>query len=142
MTIEELYNKERANLFLFAFRIIHDEEASQDIVQNAFTYMLEHDTDNPDKQVLSIVKSPCLNYLRDRKETEPPDNTVHIIEVEVKLYDKLYSLLKRLPKHEKDFMDLYLADLTPQEITKVLGISYKTERNRKNLILNKLKKML
>lgn len=136
-----LMDKYRLNLIYFINRFLNDVEASEDLAQDVFVYILinrkEYDFKYSMKTYLyTIAKSRTLNYLERRKKIVPIDDNyisniedTYLEEAEEAIYaegrnKELYNAMKNLNRSQQ--IVIYLADieeLSYKDISKILGKS-------------------
>ena len=136
-----LMDKYRLNLIYFINRFLNDVEASEDLAQDVFVYILinrkEYDFKYSMKTYLyTIAKSRTLNYLKRRKKIVPIDDNcisniedTYLEEAEEAIYaegrnKELYNAMKNLNRSQQ--IVIYLADieeLSYKDISKILGKS-------------------
>jgi len=130
-------------LCLFANRYLNDEEASLDMVQDAFIFLWSKEIDFPSQDsaksyLYKYVKNRSLNYLRDKKlrdrlkieimasETYFRDN---IIEEET--YHIIHRAIYLLPPQSQRVILLSMDGLKNNDIAEQLGISVNTVKTIK-----------
>lgn len=131
-----------SSLLYFANKYLHDEEASSDIVQDAFIYLWNKKSDlysisAAKSYLFKFVKNRSLNYLRDnhtetidleRLESETYSRDI-IIEEET--YQIIYKAIQSLPPQGQRIIELTLDGLKNQEIAAQLDISINTVKTIK-----------
>ena len=70
VAFQELYNNNISELVAFAYRFTYDIEIAKDLVHDAFVWIWDHPEKincqgNIEALLLHIVRSNCLNYIRD-----------------------------------------------------------------------------
>jgi len=127
----------------FAEKFLHDEDASKDIVQDAFVYFW-----NKKEDIYSIpsgkiylykyVKNHCLNYLRDKRGMDPMSLSALNSEIfyrdsilEEEIYDCIYKAIQILSPQGKVVMELTLDGLKNCEIAEKLGVTINTVKTIK-----------
>ncbi|MFL1683172.1 RNA polymerase sigma-70 factor [Coprobacter secundus] len=70
IAFQELYNNNISELVAFAYRFTYDIEIAKDLVHDAFVWIWDHPEKincqgNIEALLLHIVRSNCLNYIRD-----------------------------------------------------------------------------
>lgn len=131
------------SLIGFAEKFLHDEDASKDIVQDAFVYFW-----NKKEDIFSIpsgkiylykyVKNHCLNYLRDKRGMDSKTLTAYHSEIfyrdsvlEEEIYHCIYKAIQTLSPQAKMVMELTLEGLKNSEIAEKLGVSLNTVKTIK-----------
>jgi RNA polymerase sigma-70 factor (ECF subfamily) len=136
---EEYYSR----LCLFAFRMVHHQQTSEDLVQDCFTRLWQRRnkmdwSKDVTPYLYRMVRNACYNYLRDKKytscfEEDIPDehDFIHrVIEAET-LYEIHLAIRRLPPKCSNIFKALFLEGKEPREISKELNISESTIRSHK-----------
>ncbi len=139
------------SLFGFAEKYLHDEDASKDVVQDAFIYFW-----NKREDIFSIpsgkiylykyVKNHCLNYLRDKRGMDSKTITAYNSEIfyrdsvlEEEIYQYIYKAIQTLSPQGKMVMELTLEGLKNSEIAEKLGISLNTVKTIKKRAFNNIR---
>ena len=67
-SFEVLFKENYSKAYYLALRILHDDEASKDVVSDAFELVWKRvrhqDVDNISSYLLTTVKNVCLDYIR------------------------------------------------------------------------------
>jgi len=148
----EIYERYSGPMYKFAYSILRDEAACDDILQNVFTWLWENRT------VLSITSLKAYLFAavkfnmagvirRSKRRTEILANAPAINEAEEEdilelkeLKNIIKSFTESLPGRAREIFELSRRDyLTNKEIALRLGISEKTVENQMNISLKKLK---
>ena len=70
-SFENLFRENFTKAYYLALRILHDEEASKDVVSDAFELVWRklqgNDVDKIDSYLLTTVKNACLDYIRKQE---------------------------------------------------------------------------
>lgn len=70
-SFENLFRENFTKAYYLALRILHDEEASKDVVSDAFELVWRklqgNDVDNIDSYLHTTVKNACLDYIRKQE---------------------------------------------------------------------------
>jgi len=148
----QIYTKYFESLYKFAYSILKDEDACEDILQNFFTWLWENRTrlkiTSLKAYLFAAVKFNMAGAIRlSKRRAEILANAPAIIEavdvdnVELKeLIDIIRSFTENLPDRAREIFELSRKDyLTNKEIALRLGISEKTVENQMNISLKKLK---
>lgn len=123
---QNFFNKNYANLVVYANGYLFDQHASEDIVQEAFIYLWE----NAEKikihtslngYLLNMVRNRCLNYLKSLKIT---DNFGYL-ELNINLitehvFDSSHEEEKKIVYHQV----LKLIDTLPEKMKKVILLKF------------------
>lgn len=144
--LSELFNTYRQMMFKIALGILHNKSDAEDAVQNAFLYIINN--------LEKISQIPCCergNYFASiiehksidiyRKKTNHPTedieeqyelNSNESIEETVLsnvTIDEIKDAMNELTKVDYEMLYLYLfKDMSPKEISKIMGISEKNIR--------------
>ena len=137
--IEQLFRKYYARLRQMAYRLLHDDEESKDVVSDVFTRLMQVD-DLPKEGVtegylVNSVRNRCIDTLVRRKVRQrverllPIDNSLYISETcEAQRYAELRRYVDtQLPEQARQvFLLRFEKHLKYQEIAAELGVSKKT----------------
>src|SRR5690606_6585149 len=111
--MEKIFNEHHARLCHFAWQLIHDREATKDIVQDAFLAYWNNKDSVPDDPIAiknflyKLVKNACLNKIRHDKvvnryversgnnDKEESQIVAKIIRAEV--VNEIHRILKTMP---------------------------------------------
>jgi RNA polymerase sigma factor (sigma-70 family) len=143
---EETYREQRLSLLRFAYLLCGSQEASEDVVQSAFTSaqprwdQIQNHAAYLRQSVLNLVKdgqrrryrlASLASITRAEAVSLPPD------------VDETWSLIQHLPWPQRAAVVLhYYEDLPLVEIAQVLGRSESTVRSDHRRALDKLRKAL
>jgi len=139
---EKIFHSYFQQLFDFSNCFLHDEQESENIVQDVFFYLWTHkDKLKPNINIKAYlyraVKNKSLNFKRHQKvekefaeshiflpdTVEMPDERIHRLDIE-KAIDKA---IKKLPDKRRAIFCMHRFEkLTYKEIAKIQGISVKT----------------
>lgn len=131
------------SLCLFANKYTKDQEASSDIVQEAFFYLWnkKDDIDSIDSAkayLFKYVKNRSLNYLRDRERRknfnlQQLDSEIFFRDnlIEEETYRTIYDAIKKLPPQGQKVIELSLDGFKNQDIADELSISVNTVKTIK-----------
>lgn len=130
------------SLAIFANKYLQDQDASHDIVQDAFVRIWNKresiTCENAAKDYLyKYVRCKSLNYLRDQKLRKRHHLKIesqiffrdNLIEEEI--YEKIYAAVQNLPPQGQRVIDLSLDGFKNQEIAELLNISINTVKTIK-----------
>ena len=145
-------------LLLYCFRIIHDVEGVEDIVQECFVHVwrsrrLENFRGELDRFMFQAVRFRAINYLRDRdrrvrmhgnsSEEEYVLPAIAKEEEAGQEIEVLYRTINQLPDEcRKIFLMACLDDLKYQEIADTLRISINTVKTQMKIALRFLREHL
>ena len=147
LAFDELYKLYSHKLFSFVFRILKDEDDSDDIVQEVFLKIWTHREKLGDYKLLNsfiftiaynnsislirkrISSTKYVEYLRVLSVNQPQANFITEIEL-IELNNKVENLISNLPKRQKQIFLLHREKgLTYPEIAAELEISKNTVEN-------------
>ena len=145
-------------LLLYCFRMIHDTEGAEDIVQECFVHLwfsrrLQNFRGELDRFMFQAVKFRAINYLRDRhRRNEMHDQSTSdeyvqpgiLREEEVgRETELLYRTINTLPEEcRKIFLMACLDDMKYQEIADTLQVSINTVKTQMKIALRFLREHL
>ncbi len=153
-TLRQIFDAEESALLRFAFGILGQREAAEDIVQDSFMrlHSLWHEVEAPRPWLFRCVRNLALNYIRDNKRTTPlettspesselqitaPNPDVSLGKMEA--VGTLQLLISELPEPDKTIVSLkYLSGLCYEEIAHqtnltVSNVGYKLHHILKSL---------
>ncbi len=132
---KDLFESFYPSLCLFANKYLNDQEASQDIAQDAFLYLWNKNADFDSKNsaqsyLYRYVRDKSLNYLRDKKlrhqvELEKIGSEIFFRDnlVEEETYQIIFNAIRTLSPQAQQVIELSLDGLKNQEIADELKIS-------------------
>ena len=146
-------------LLLYAFRILQDSKAAEDVVQECFIHLwihkrLDHFEGELDRFMFRSVKQTALNYIRTRerkkklhqsaeKERESTADFVQNQDVFNDEAASLYAVINRLPeKCRAIFLMACLDDMKYQAIADTLHISINSVKTQMKIALKFLRQNL
>jgi RNA polymerase sigma-70 factor (ECF subfamily) len=146
---EEVFHAYYASLCFFAAKIVRDEEAARDVVQEVFIRFWERDLSFENMAAVksclyTSVQNKALNYLekqKNRKRIRESLDVEHYAEddfllrqVEADLFKALFSAIEELPAQCREVFTLsYLEQKDVREVACQLNIAettVKTQRRR------------
>lgn len=151
-----LYNKYWPVLYLHVYRMLNDEEAAQDVVQETFAWFWQHAPlmtfqGSVSSYLYSAVRNNVLNQLRREKLKNSYLNEIsafiaagHYEVDEIVRYNELAreieSEIDRMPPRMREIFNLSRKDmLSHREIAELLGISESTVREQIKRALRQLR---
>jgi RNA polymerase sigma-70 factor (family 1) len=151
-----LHDMYASKMFLYAFSVIQNKEASEDIIQNIF---IDFWTKRKEKKIINIksylfraVKYQIFNYFRDQKFSVEDITRLNIIEVSInasqemeyhELQEAIHSLVLKLPQRCQEIFELSRYQYkSNKEIAEELGISIQAVKNQISKALIFIKKNL
>lgn len=154
-----LFDQSYVHMVNFAYKIIRNETAAEEIVQEVFIYLWEKRAQINIKSSLSsylfsAIKNKCINYLkieipRDQAKVdiEETNITVEIKEESEYGEEQLNKIVEDAvnslpPKCRNIFLLSRSGGLTYDEIAEELDISKKTVENQMTIALKKLRETL
>jgi RNA polymerase sigma-70 factor (ECF subfamily) len=156
LSYEELVKRYQKGLYVFIMRIVHDEHATSDIVQDTFIKTYQHiDSIDTTKKfstfIFEVAKNTAFSYLRTKKNHVSLEE-VEIVQEEESFVEKLYrwdiirdvrTSVSRLPDKYKRVITLYyFEELSYEEISKKLSLPINTIRTHLKRAKEQLKKEL
>ena len=152
---EALFQEFYPSMCMIATKFITDQNAAEDIAQEAFIKLWEkRDTydDIPNlKTFLYVsVKNLCFNYIRDKKNTvdytspevENQEAIFKDLVIEEETYRIIEDAVNALPPQSARIVKMYLDGKQNKEISEILGISVNSVKTLKYNALNSLKTIL
>lgn len=145
--MKAIFDKYSRRIVLFCNGMIKNIEEAEDITIDVFVELWKRindfKTESNIKAFLFITaKNKCLNYIHRKKivtcELNADYAEINAIVMD-NLYEHIYKEVEKLPNRQKGIIKGYLSGLTAHEISKKLGISYKTVCNVKVEVIKKLK---
>lgn len=147
--IKAIFDKYSRRLVLFCNSITKNMEEAEDITIDVFVEFWKRidnfKTEDKAKAFLFITaKNRCLNYIQRRKivTCELTDYAEINAIVMDSIYEHMIEEVEKLPVRQRGIIKGYLSGLNAHEISKKLGMSYKTVCNVKATAINKLKSNL
>ena len=156
-SFSEVFKKLFPKLTYYAFRIIKDQLASEDIAEDAFIKIWDRrelffQFDVLKSYMYTIVRNASLTWLKKNKKIQlhciedtieissPDKNRMEAI-IEVEVFHEMHAFLERLPSQSKKIVKMIFLDgKKAREVADELGLSLSTVKNQKANALNKLKK--
>lgn len=155
----ELFDDLHPALLRYAWRLLRDEDAAQDVVQDAFLRLWRRRaTLDPTRSIRSLmyttVHNRSLNWIRDRKLHAQPDDEIALRAWDTtpdasarldadRLQDRLDGWIARLPDRRREaFVLSRYQGLTHAEIAEVMGLTPRTVNTHIVLALRDLRERL
>lgn len=153
---EIVFKKHYKSLCHFAWQMLHDVQAAEDVVQDAFmTYFCKKDTISSDERAIrqflfTSVKFACYNITKREKvdakyidslpkESYYDDETEFKI-IKAEVLSEIYRIVETMPEAcRKIFKMGYLEGLTVKEISEELNISVSTVKTQHQRALKVIK---
>ena len=143
-SFKALHDLYASKMFLYAFNVIQDKEASEDIIQNIFidlwTKRKASKIINIQSYLFRAVKYQIFNYFRDKNFSLEDITRLNIIEVSInasqkmeyyELEDAIQSLVLKLPQRCKEIFELSRYEYkSNKEIAEELDISIQAVKNQ------------
>ena len=153
--LKEIFDKNYSKLCNYAFAIVMDRYAAEEVVQSVFIALWENkkifQLENPETYLLQCVKFKCIDHLRykSNKKEIPHDilpETEHEIDFSLS-EDEITPLFEyfvsSLPSRMKEvFLMSRVNGMTYKEIAEELKVSVKTIENHMGVALKRLRDML
>lgn len=155
--MEYLYDHYSGALYGVCLKVVNDETAAQDVLQDAFIKIWKRGGQyDPSKGklftwMLNVVRNTAIDYLRSKAvkyEIHGNEKVSHLIETnssEEMSVDAigLRKQLTQLRKEEREILELsYFGGYTQDEISKELSIPLGTVKTRARKALNDLRKLI
>lgn len=147
-TFELLFHRYYAALCFFANKILKDEEAARDVVQEVFIRFYEKSYDFPNLIALksflySCVQSKALNalekqntrtFLKQRLDTPKYEEATYFRhQIEAEIFEEIFAAIEELPSEcRRIFKMSYLEHMDIREITEKLQIAESTVKHNAN----------
>jgi len=154
-SLKNIFNESYSALCNYAYSLIEDRHAAEDIVQSIFISLWENDKllglEHPESYLLKCVKFKCIDHVRSRKikkevsmETLPDiGNTFPQSINEEDILPLLNYFVSQLPNRAKEiFLMSRQQGMTYREIAEELDLSVKTIENHMGSALKKLRILL
>lgn len=152
----DLYKRYNRSMYNVAYRIVHDEDEAQDVLQegfiSAFRNLKHYRGDATFGAWLKrIVVNKAINAVkRKRMDRFPEDGPVEVLEESADEFqdfpftvEKVRSAMERLPDGYRMVLSLYLLEgYDHGEIAEILGISESTSKSQFNRSKKKLRELL
>jgi len=151
--LKVLYEEKYSKLYIFAAKIIQDQEMAKDIVHDVFIKAwnkIDETILDAGSYLWKSVERTSLDYLKKKKHRifvdtseekyDLPDDVIMVnykIEAEI-----VSSLLNELPLKCKNTFLLFMQGLTAKETAKKLGVSQQCALNQKNIAIKKLRQFV
>jgi len=150
--IENTYKENYLKMFRLAMKMVHDEIAVDDIVQEVFIYLFEkmqngHRVENPQSWLARATMNKCIDYLKYREKFIHL-NTVNELTIEEKPFEinKTDAILKqaisKLKPLEMKIVILYSEEYSYKEIAQIAKINFSSVGKTLSRTLQKLKEIL
>lgn len=152
---KQLYRLYSRSMYNVAYRLVHDEDEAEDVLQEAFISAfrsLDHYRGDSTfgAWLKRIVINKGINALKKRKmERLPEDDRFDVVEEEDEFEDyplsveKVKAAIERLPDGYRMVLSLYLIEgYDHGEIAEIMGISESTSKSQFNRSKKKLREIL
>lgn len=150
---EKLYMKYRNVMFSVAFRILQNEQDSEDAVQNAFMYVFQHpekikSIENPKTKgfLIIISESKAIDIYRSRmtrREVMDDELLENLLAKDTLSPSELASYIVKLPKRCREIIILHFYyGFSIAEIAKMQNATYEGIRKLLSRTKKKLRKMI
>ncbi|MRG47143.1 RNA polymerase sigma-70 factor [Chitinophaga sp. SYP-B3965] len=154
-----LYDVLWEELYLYASKMVKDEAAATDIVQELFIHLWEKRETLPDvpqvkAYLYTALKNRILNYFAANETREHHIKAWHAIKepdreatlesvLEKELYRSALTEISQLPQRMKEVYRLAFEEAMPvAEIARNMGISEQTVRNQVNLAARRIRQSI
>jgi RNA polymerase sigma factor (sigma-70 family) len=153
-TLRQIFDAEESALLRYAFGILGQREAAEDVVQESFMrlHSLWHEVESPRPWLFRCVRNLAFNHIRDNKRTTPLETTSpdsKQLEIQdlnpdaslgkMEAIGTLQLLIAALPEPDKTLVSLkYISGLRYEEIARqtnltVSNVGYKLHHILKSL---------
>ena len=152
---EALFQEFYPSMCMVATKFITDQNAAEDIAQEAFIKLWEKretydDIPNLKTFLYVSVKNLCFNHIRDKKNTvdytspevENQEAIFKDLVIEEEAYRIIEDAVNALPPQSARIVKMYLDGKQNKEISEILGISVNSVKTLKYNALNSLKTIL
>lgn len=154
MSFNEIYTQNYRSVFLLAYRMVRDEDASKDIAQEVFIKLHNflaggNKILNAEGWLRRITFNHTINHIRDRKRDMLLNNYPHdlcersvdsiIIEEEEKT--AIRRAVARMRIKEQVLLNLYASGMSYREISEASGMAFTSVGSTLSRTLKKLKKL-
>lgn len=154
--IESFFKENYSRLFYFAYKIVEDRAAAEDVVQDVFLKMWKQNivTENEmaaKSYVYTAIRNTCYNLLRDSKvkrkftsafsnnQVEENEKGLDLI-IRAEVIGQIQRAIEALPEGCRTVLKLaYFESLKNEEIAKHLGVSINTVKTQKARALQLLR---
>ncbi len=146
LLLKDFYYSDYPSFCSFALRFIHIKEEAEDVVQNVFISLWQHDVEFNDVYALKSwfyqsIKNSCLDLLKHKqvkhkyqlRAIDDLNNCESFLDEVLKqeAYNYLYLNIRKLPDMEKKVLLYALKGYSNSEISEVLGIKLNTVKTHK-----------
>ena len=155
--IGKLYDTYGGALYGIVLRIVKEEEAAQEILQDTFTKAWQKGhTFNPKlgrlyTWLLRIARNASINYINSKsfrmgQKIHGAENLVHISDhsrdaSQAELFDLKGNVLKLESKYQEVIQKIYFEGYTHRDLSDELGLPLGTIKSRIKIALRELKKV-
>ncbi len=158
-TFSRLYNEHYRGLSVYAANIVGNLDEAEDIVQEAFSSLWEHDNAFISPTAIKAYlyrsvrnasldtlkhKSVEESYIRKTMEAYPEikfDDSGETLNKEM-VYAKLFQTIENLPQRQREIFILYMRGKKNREIAEIMGISTDTVKTQKRRAMGILRQKL
>jgi RNA polymerase sigma-70 factor (ECF subfamily) len=156
---DALFRRYQLPLYVYVFELVHDEQASLDIVQESFINATRYigglrEDDKFGGWLFGIVHQKCVQ--RWRKQSREQEALEELATVPTELVDapddllisqeqeeEFMGLLNQLPPPQRSVLLLYFVeDFSVEEITKITGAAVGTVKSRLHYAKRALRKLM
>ncbi len=163
--LSELYSRYASRLFGLCVKILKDETAAEDVVQELFVYLWEN-ADRFERQrgqaiawLMVLCRNRCIDRLRatarqQKRSVRINEGVLQIPSARVlddplehashrEAEEKITQALAKLPKEQRHVIELsYFAGMSQSEIAEQLDIALGTIKTRMRLGMQKLRNLM
>ena len=152
---DEIFRLYYSKIFIFALQMINDEDESHDIISSVYEHIWKNfktiKNENVQSYLYTLVKTRCINYLRQRDihekyiefciKTNNEEKSVETDDTDTnERIERILSLLQFLPSRDRDIMEAcYIDHKKYQEIADEFNLSLSYVKKIIAKVLNSLR---
>lgn len=156
----QLHNKLYPKLFNYGYRMVNDEELTDDLLQDLFIKFWENRTKigelkNVEAYFYRSMRSMVLNHIRKAKTNESKLNALSVTDIAFSVEDliisnesdilfkkRLITALNSLPAKQREILKMrFYDDLSYPSISETLGIRYQSVINHVHRAIQSLRQI-
>jgi len=135
LTIEQSFKLHYIPLLYYAWRILNDRQAAEDVVMDVWVKLITGGRPIDDHPLFRIVHNACLNYLQHEGMKERRLRTLpevdEVAQLDAEVFAHIARALAGLPAQTRRVVTMrFWGGLTNPQIAGKLGISVHTVRNQ------------
>ena len=149
--LKDLYERYYDRFYLMACRILKDEFAAKDVVQDVFISIYNKDLkEDASGYLANSIGNACRDYFKSRSYRKFVDTTdieigqeeMGLFHIEAAVLSKMYEQLDRLPPKAKATFLLYASGKKTKYIADKMNVSIQCVLNNKHYAIKLLKQSL